>query len=85
MARRKTTGQSLEHIDTAVADDLLRRADEIGHCYRALAEKAGEFYLRADAAGLNEVTRLLNSPMRHAFDGEQAFNAMKQALLARRR
>lgn len=59
-----------------VYEDLLRRVTDIDNAYRAIAEKAGQLYMKADEAGLNGITEMLDKPMRNASDNQQAFSRL---------
>lgn len=67
---------NLSAVDIAVLDDLLKRVGDIDNAYRSLAEKMGQLYMKADEAGLAEVTALLDKPMRNASDNHQSFVAL---------
>lgn len=66
------TGQ----VDMAVLHDLIRRAAELDNAYRAIAEQAGQFYMKADESGLSALTDLLDKPMRNASANQQTFAAL---------
>jgi len=76
--------KTLEDIDADVLDDLARRVEDIDNCYRAVAEKVGQLYLRADEQHLGELTAQLDKPMRNASDNEQAFAALLDELRMQR-
>jgi hypothetical protein len=67
---------SFADIDTEALDDLVRRVQDIDNCYRAVAEKIGQLYMRVDELKLGEVTAQLDKPMRNASDNEQSFVAL---------
>ncbi len=67
---------NLDNVEIAVLDDLVKRVGDIDHAYRSLAEKMGQLYMKADEAGLGEVTALLDKPMRNASDNHQSFVAL---------
>jgi predicted mannosyl-3-phosphoglycerate phosphatase (HAD superfamily) len=75
---------SLKDVSNEILDDLLKRVEDIDNCYRSLAEKVGQLYLRADEAGLGELTGLLDKPMRNASDNEQSFAALLDDLRMQR-
>jgi hypothetical protein len=59
-----------------VYQDLIRRVTDIDNAYRAIAEKAGQLYMKADEAGLSGITEMLDKPMRNASDNHQAFSGL---------
>lgn len=63
-------------MDHDVAQDMIRRVTDIDNAYRSIAEKAGQLYMRADEAGLNAITEMLDKPMRDASTNHQAFTAL---------
>ena len=56
--------------------DLIQRVADLDNAYRAIAEKAGQLYMKADEAGMSAMTELLDKPMRNASDNQQAFAAL---------
>ncbi len=84
MGAENTANQNLASIDIEVLDDLLKRAVDIDHAYRSLAEKMGQLYMKADEAGLGDVTSLLDKPMRNASDNHQAFAALVEEVRTQR-
>lgn len=75
---------SLDTVDIAVLDDMVKRVGDIDHAYRSLAEKMGQLYMKADEAGLAEITTLLDKPMRNASDNHQSFVALADEVRIRR-
>jgi len=67
---------NLDTVELDVLDDLVKRVGDIDHAYRSLAEKMGQLYMKADEAGLAEITALLDKPMRNASDNHQSFVAL---------
>lgn len=63
-------------------DDLVQRVADLDNAYRAIAEKAGQLYMKADEAGMSALTELLDKPMRNASDNHQAFSALLSSLKA---
>ena len=59
-----------------VYQDLIRRVTDIDNAYRAIAEKAGQLYMKADEAGLSGITEMLDKPMRNAADNQLAFSGL---------
>ena len=68
-----TLAEQVTGIDKAVLQDLIQRTADLDNACRAIAEKAGQLYMRADAAGLDTLTGLLDKPMRNASDNQQTF------------
>lgn len=66
--------------DPQALDDLIRRVTDLDNAYRAIAEKAGQLYMKADEAGLSTLTELLDKPMRNASDNHQAFAGLLASL-----
>ena len=87
MDSNKNDSAEFQQIDLEVLQDLTRRVTDIDNTYRSVAEKVGQLYMKADDAGLNEVTELLDKPMRNASDNQQAFaellSELKSALSQR--
>lgn len=73
MNSQETHSTPFQHMDRAALEDLIRRVTDIDNTYRAVAEKVGQLYMKADDAGLNTVTELLDKPMRNASDNQQTF------------
>ncbi len=71
---------SLDEIDTSALDELTRRIEDIDNSYRAVAEKVGQLYLRADEHHLDALTTQLDKPMRNASENEQTFAALLDEL-----
>ncbi len=82
MSSNETSKMNLNQIDRVVLEDLTRRVTDIDNTYRAVAEKVGQLYLKADDAGLSEVTELLDKPMRNASDNQQSFATLLGELKA---
>lgn len=61
-------------------DELKRRASDIEKHCSAAAEKLGQLYMRADAMGLQGLTRSLDEPMRNASELERTFTALLHEL-----
>jgi hypothetical protein len=68
--------RELDSRDHDLLDEMARRIAEIDNSYRAVAEKVGQLYMRADEAGLEQVTEMLDKPMRNASDNQQSFAAL---------
>ncbi len=81
--KSKSAG-TLEAVDTEVLEDLRRRVEDIDNCYRAVAEKVGQLYMRADENQLGDLTTQLDKPMRNASENEQAFAALLDELQMQR-
>lgn len=62
--------------DLDLLNEMARRITEIDNSYRAVAEKVGQLYMRADEAGLEQLTEMLDKPMRNASDNQQSFAAL---------
>lgn len=73
MNSNEISSMPFQTLDLSVLQDLTRRVTDIDNTYRAVAEKVGQLYMKADDAGLNEVTELLDKPMRNASDNQQSF------------
>jgi hypothetical protein len=73
MNSNENDSTAFQQIDLEVLQDLTRRVTDIDNTYRAVAEKVGQLYMKADDAGLNDVTELLDKPMRNASDNQQSF------------
>lgn len=84
MSIETTKNMSLDAIEIDVLDDLVKRVGDIDHAYRSLAEKMGQLYMKADEAGLADITSLLDKPMRNASDNHQAFVALADEVRVRR-
>lgn len=82
MSSNETNKMNLNQIDLEVLEDLTRRVTDIDNTYRAVAEKVGQLYMKADDAGLGEVTELLDKPMRNASDNQQSFATLLGELKA---
>lgn len=67
---------NLDDVTIEVLDELVKRVGDIDNAYRSLAEKMGQLYMKADEAGLEAVTTLLDKPMRNASDNHQLFVAL---------
>lgn len=76
MTDKTQTQHSFADIDTEALDELISRVQDIDNCYRAVAEKIGQLYMRVDELKLAEVTAQLDKPMRNASDNEQSFVAL---------
>lgn len=72
--------ERLRNADTEVLDDLINRVQDIDNSYRAVAEKVGQLYMRADENHLAQITSQLDKPMRNASENEQAFAALLDEL-----
>jgi hypothetical protein len=68
--------RELDSRDLDLLDEMARRITEIDNSYRAVAEKVGQLYMRADEAGLEQLTEMLDKPMRNASDNQQSFSAL---------
>lgn len=68
-----TLAEQVRDVDNAVLQDLIQRANDLDNACRAIAEKAGQLYMKADEAGVDALTVLLDKPMRNASDNQQAF------------
>lgn len=71
-----TLDTQVRDADSQVLNDLVKRITDLDNAYRAIAEKAGQLYMRADEAGMSRLTELLDKPMRNASDNQQAFAAL---------
>ena len=63
-------------LDASQLDELIHRVTDLDNAYRAIAEKAGQLYMKADEDGLTALTGLLDKPMRNASDNQQTFAAL---------
>jgi hypothetical protein len=63
-------------LDLPKLDALIDRVTDLDNAYRAIAEKAGQLYMKADEDGLTALTELLDKPMRNASDNQQTFAAL---------
>lgn len=70
----------LEDISDEALADLIHRVQDVDNRYRAVAEKMGQLYMRADSAKAELLTRRLDKPMRNASENEQMFAAMLEDL-----
>ncbi len=84
MSVETKTPVSLNDVSAETLGEMFNRVEDIDNCYRSLAEKVGQLYLRADDAGLTELSGMLDKPMRNASDNEQAFAALLDDLRMRR-
>ncbi len=80
MSDKQPPSQTLDEIELAALDDLARRVEDIDNSYRAVAEKVGQLYLRADEQHLDALTAQLDKPMRNASENEQTFAALLDEL-----
>lgn len=71
---------ALKSIDNEVLADLIQRVQDIDNSYRAVAEKMGQLYLRAEEHEVEVLTRTLDKPMRNASENEQTFAAILDEL-----
>lgn len=76
MNAQNTSNTGMDTIDTEALDDLTRRVEDIDNCYRSVAEKVGRLYMKAAELQVEEITTLLDKPMRNASENEQAFVAL---------
>lgn len=63
-------------LDLPKLDALIDRVTDLDNAYRAIAEKAGQLYMKADEDGLTALTGLLDKPMRNASDNQKTFAAL---------
>ena len=70
----------LADVSAEAMGELTRRVEDISNSYRAVAEKMGQLYMRADEYKLSSLTRRLDKPMRNASDNEQTFSAILEEL-----
>lgn len=70
--------RDLDNLNAALLTEMAERLADIDHSYRAVAEKVGQLYMRADEAGLDQVTAMLDKPMRNASDNQQSLAALLQ-------
>ncbi len=73
MNKAATLDSQLRVVDTEILKDLIQRITDLDNAYRAIAEKAGQLYMKADEVGMSRLTELLDKPMRNASDNQQAF------------
>lgn len=73
MNQEVTLDTQVNQVDADVLNDLIKRIADLDNAYRAIAEKAGQLYMKADEAGMSRLTELLDKPMRNASDNQQAF------------
>lgn len=73
MERDNTLADQVRDVDSAVLQEFIQRATDLDNACRAIAEKAGQLYMKADEAGVDALTTLLDKPMRNASDNQQAF------------
>jgi len=80
MNTTNATPARMDTIDLAILDDLTSRVEDIDNCYRAVAEKVGQLYMKADENHIEEITTQLDKPMRNASENEQAFAALLEEM-----
>jgi hypothetical protein len=80
MNDKATLDKQVHALEPEVLDELVRRIGDLNNAYRAIAEKAGQLYLKADEAGLSALTGMLDKPMRNASDNQQAFATLLSEL-----
>ncbi|MEO5764725.1 MAG: hypothetical protein ABIR52_05390 [Casimicrobiaceae bacterium] len=85
MSDKHRSARSLEDLDSAALTELAHVVEDIDNGYRAVAEKVGALYLRADEQQLSDLTAQLDKPMRNASENEQAFAALLDELRVQRR
>lgn len=71
-----TLESQARQLEAPRLDELIHRVTDLDNAYRAIAEKAGQLYMKADEAGMTALTELLDKPMRNASDNQQAFAAL---------
>ena len=76
MNEQNPPSSRMEDIDTDLLEDLTRRVEDIDNCYRSVAEKVGQLYMKAGERHVEEITTQLDKPMRNASENEQAFAAL---------
>ncbi|WP_372658079.1 hypothetical protein [Hydrogenophaga sp.] len=84
MSEKPRTFHDLGSVSLHVLDEMGRRVEDIDTAYRAIAEKMGRLYMKADESGLNDMTELLDQPMRHASNDQRTFAALSDELQMRR-
>lgn len=80
MSDNKQPSEKFEEVDATALAELTRRVEDIDASYRAVAEKVGQLYMRADEYHLDMITSQLDKPMRNASDNEQMFSALLDEL-----
>ncbi len=85
MEADNTLAEQICHVDSAVLQELIRRATDLDNTYRAIAEKAGQLYMKADEAGVEALTVMLDKPMRNASDHQRTFAGVVAELQAQAR
>lgn len=84
MKKQTTAPLALKDIESAALDELTQRVEDIDNCYRSVAEKVGQLYMRADEERLPGITAQLDKPMRNASENQQAFAALLDDLRMQR-
>lgn len=70
----------LQAVSNEVLADLTRRVQDIDNSYRAVAQKMGQLYIRADEHQVASLTRCLDKAMRNASDNESVFAGLLEEL-----
>lgn len=73
MDEAATLDSQIRAVKADILKDLIHRITDLDNAYRAIAEKAGQLYMKADEAGMSRLTELLDKPMRNASDNQQTF------------
>lgn len=74
------TPMALDGISAEVLADLTQRVQDIDNSYRAVAQKMGQLYMRAEEHKVIALATSLDKPMRNASDNEQTFAAILDEL-----
>jgi hypothetical protein len=74
------TPLDLEGVSAEVLEDLTKRVQDIDNTYRAVAQKMGQLYMRAEEHKVASLATSLDKPMRNASDNEQTFAAILDEL-----
>jgi hypothetical protein len=80
MRKKDRRSDDLAAVSDDVLEELTRRVQDIDNSYRAVAEKMGQLYMRADTHHVASLTESLDRPMRNASDNEQTFAAILEDL-----
>jgi hypothetical protein len=80
MSDSRQAALDFEGVSPEAIEELVRRVQDIDNSYRAVAEKMGQLYMRADSLKVVGLTGRLDKPMRNASENEQMFTALLEEL-----
>jgi hypothetical protein len=80
VSKHSESSHELAALSAEVLAELMRRVQDIDNSYRAVAQKMGQLYMRADEYKVASLTLALDKPMRNASDNEQTFAAILEQL-----